>query len=75
MTLMSWLTSCVTNHIDAPELRHLEKPAPYDAEGNMVLKAVGDDTVQMPMWYWRQVYNYIIDADTNQKLYEDFINQ
>ena len=51
-------------------------PDPYDAEGNLVIKAlhkndvylVPEDGVYLPFWYWRNVFNYIVDTQAAQDI-------
>lgn len=63
------LTSCRTVPKES-SLNWSSFPSPYDAEGVAVVTYNDNDTVTMPMWYWRKIVNYVVDTETNIKILE-----
>ena len=77
MTSILWLASCTTTPANnAPTVPRATAPDPYDAEGNLVIKPlhkndvflVPEDGVYLPFWYWRKVFNYIVDTQAAQDI-------
>ena len=78
MTSTLWLASCTTspkNDTPAPAPR-VAVPDPYDADGRLVLEPIrsgetytaAEDCVVMPFWYWRKLFDYIIDSQAAQDI-------
>ncbi len=71
-TLIIWATSCTSS----PKKNNaiIKAPDPIDADGDLVIKTLhkGDvfltpeDGVYLPAWYWRKVFNYIVDTQAAQ---------
>jgi len=73
-----WLASCTTTPKSKPAALHVTPPDPYDADGVLVIKALHEgeifttpeDGVYLPYWYWRKVFNYIVDTQAAQDIAE-----
>jgi hypothetical protein len=74
-TLSIWLASCATTPQSSPAPK-VAPPSPYTQDGRLVLASVsagetvtaGEDSVLMPFWYWRKVFNYIVDTQAAQEI-------
>ena len=72
MTLIIWATSCTSSPKN--NAVKIKAPDPVDADGVLVIKTLhsGDvflapeDGVYLPAWYWRKVFNYIVDTQAAQ---------
>lgn len=66
-----WLASCTSTPAS-------KTPDPIGADGELVIKAlhagdvylVPEDGVYLPFWYWRKVFNYIVDTQAAQDIAE-----
>ena len=71
-TLIIWATSCTSS----PKKNNtvIKAPDPVDADGNLVIVTLHkndvyltpEDGVYLPAWYWRKVFNYIVDTQAAQ---------
>lgn len=71
------LASCTTTRIDNPAPR-VTPPDPYDENGDLVIKyipqgetftAENTDGVFFPYWYYEKIFDYIVDTQAAQKIY------
>jgi hypothetical protein len=72
MILSIWATSCTSS----PKKNNviIKAPDPIDADGHLVtitlhkddVFLVPEDGVYLPAWYWRKVFNYIVDTQAAQ---------
>lgn len=73
-----WLASCTSTPASKTPAPRITPPDPYDADGELVIKAlhagdvylVPEDGVYLPFWYWRKVFNYIVDTQAAQDIAE-----
>lgn len=72
MTLIIWATSCTSSPKNSSVKN--KAPDPVDADGNLVIVTlhkndvylVPEDGVYLPAWYWRKVFDYIVDTQAQQ---------
>ena len=72
MILITWLTACTSS----PRNKNVKTkaPDPYTADGELVIITLHkndvflapEDGVYLPAWYWRKVFNYIVDTQAAQ---------
>lgn len=62
---LTLLTCCKTCPKEEINLEWTTFPNPV---GNVVL--VENEVVQMPLWYWIKITEYVADTETNIKIYE-----
>lgn len=62
------LTSCQTTQ--KVELEWTLFPSPIVNGENVVKFDLETKTVSMPLWYWKQITNYVIDTETNIEIIE-----
>jgi len=71
-TLIIWATSCTSSPKNKNVI--IKAPDPVDADGVLVIKTlhagdvylVPEDGVYLPAWYWRKVFDYIVDTQAAQ---------
>lgn len=70
--LLGALTSCRTSQITDVKPLQLEThfPSPYDQDGKAVVTFETDGSVKMPLWYWLEITEYVIDTESNRRLAE-----
>lgn len=64
LILITVLTSCITcpkNEISLPQFPTV--PSPMKNGVPVVLFDIETDIVSMPMWYWKQLTNYMIETE------------
>lgn len=69
------LTSCTTTRINNPAPQIIP-PDPYDAAGKLVIDYIhegeiitaAEDGVFMPDWYFKKIFDYIVDTQAAQKM-------
>ena len=72
MTSTIWATSCTSSPKKNKTV--ITAPDPVDANGELVIKTlhkndvflVPEDGVYLPAWYWRKVFNYIVNTQAAQ---------
>lgn len=75
MMLLLWVTSC-TSTPQKKTVAKITPPDPFNADGEMVIKAVpagieftpDTDGVFMPFWYFNKLFNYIVDTQAMQEI-------
>lgn len=65
-----WLTSCTTMRtVESKPVPQYYPPDPYTADGELVWTYDKEtDSVTMPWWYWKKVYDYIVNTQAAQKI-------
>lgn len=74
MILIIWLGSC-TSTPKSTKAPAATVPDDYDANGELVIKPIhagetftaAEDSVLVPFWYWRKIFNYITDTHFMQE--------
>ena len=64
-----WLTSCTSlqGKNSAPKIK---PPDPYNKDGQLVYTYDAEkDAVIVPFWYWEKLFDYIVDTQTMQEIY------
>lgn len=77
MMLIIWLASCTSTPASNPAPR-VTPPDPYNEAGELVIKPIKagalftapEDGVYLPLWYFRNVFNYIVDTQAAQEIRE-----
>ena len=72
MTLIIWPTACTSSPKNNDV--KIKAPDPYTADGELVIITLHkndvfltpEDGVYLPAWYWRKVFNYIVDTQAAQ---------
>ena len=72
MILIIWATCCTSSPKNNAVTN--KAPDPVDADGNLVIVTLHkndvylapEDGVYLPAWYWRKVFNYIVDTQAAQ---------
>lgn len=65
-----WLTSCTTTRtVESKPVPQYYPPDPYTADGELVWTYDKEtDSVTMPWWYWKKVYDYIVNTQAAQEI-------
>nr|DAL40808.1 MAG TPA_asm: foot protein [Caudoviricetes sp.] len=68
-----WLTSCTTTRTaESKPAPQYYPPDPYTADGSLVWTYDKEtDTVTMPWWYWKKVYDYIVNTQASQEIHKE----
>lgn len=74
-----WLTSCITTRTaESKPAPQYYPPDPYDKNGVLVWAEIKDgetftateDGLFLPFWWWKKVYDYIVNTQAAQKIRE-----
>ena len=65
-----WLNSCTTTRtVESKPVPQYYPPDPYTADGELVWTYDKEtDSVTMPWWYWKKVYDYIVNTQAAQEI-------
>ena len=73
-----WLASCTSTPASKTPAPRITPPDPYTADGELVIKTIKggatftapEDGVYLPYWYFRKLFNYIVDTQAAQEINE-----
>ena len=65
-----WLNSCTTTRtVESKPVPQYYPPDPYTADGELVWTYDKEtDSVTMSWWYWKKVYDYIVNTQAAQEI-------
>ncbi|WP_147613014.1 hypothetical protein [Treponema pectinovorum] len=64
-----WLVNCKTTQVNCEGVPLYYPPSPYTKDGKLVIEYNKEnDSVTMPFWYWKKVYDYIVDTQAVQEM-------
>lgn len=69
-TCTVWLAGCTSGRAaGSSPAPPCYPPDPYDADGSPVWTYDAEaDTVTIPWWYWKKVFDYIVDTQAAQEI-------